>query len=230
MRGVRRHVEHILGQMLDPAEQAASPREKDAGARVVNEILLVDLSFQKFERFAHAEMNDRVQRFALDLLAREAGVVLEQNRFARQTIAQRATAFFDFQFLCARHRNAQSHRDVVRDVIAADREHAALFHRTIDIQNEIGRAAADIDHERAEIFLLLRQHHLRGRERGENNVLHIKRQFFYASNRVLNPRPDTVDDVKIRFQPMPEHADGIEHSFLSIDVIILARADSLHAR
>ena len=61
----------------------------------------------------------------------------------------------------AGHWDTQSHRNVVGNVIPADCENAALFHRAIDIKNVISRAATDIDHERAEIFLMLRQDHLR---------------------------------------------------------------------
>jgi len=60
-------------------------------------------------------------------------------------------------------------------MISADRENAALFHRAIDVKNVIGRAAADIDDESAQAFLMLSEHDLRGSERRENNVFHIQR-------------------------------------------------------
>ena len=82
-----------------------------------------------------------------------------------------------------------------------------MFHRAVDVKNVIGRAAADIDDERAEILLVLREHHLRGSERAENDVLDFERQLFHASDRVLNPRAHAVDDMKIGFQFLPEHAD-----------------------
>ena len=153
--------------------------------------------------------------------AGETGIVLQQDRFARQTIAESDAAFLDLEFLRARHRNAQAHRDVVRDVIAADAEDAALFHRAIDVENVIGRAAADVDDERAEIFLMLGEHDLRGRERGEDDVFHFERQFLHAADRVLDPRAHAMDDVKIRLEFLPEHADRIEHAVLPVDVIML---------
>ena len=153
--------------------------------------------------------------------AGKTGIVLQQDRFARQTIAENDAALFDLQFFRARHRDAQAHRDVVRDVIAADREDAALFHRAVDIENVIGRPAADIDDERAEIFLMLREDDLRGSERGEDDVLDFERQFFHATDRVLDPRAHAVDDVKIRLQFLPEHSDRIEHAVLPVDVIML---------
>ena len=151
----------------------------------------------------------------------ETGIVLQQNRFAREAIAEHGAAFLDLELLRARHRDAQTHRDIVRDVIAADCEHAALFHRAVDIEHVIGRPAADIDDERAEIFLMLGEDDLRGGERREDDILHIERQFFDASDRVLNPRSHAVDDVEIGLQFLAEHSDRIEHAVLPVDVIML---------
>ena len=106
-------------------------------------------------------------------------------------------------------------------MIAADAENAALFDRAIHVQNVVRRSAADVDHERTKIFLMLREHDLRGGERGENHVLDFERQLFHATDRVLNPRAHAVDDVKIRLELLPEHADRIEHAVLSVDVIML---------
>jgi hypothetical protein len=41
-------------------------------------------------------MDDGVQRLPLDFLPRETGIVLQQNRFARQAIAERDASFLDF--------------------------------------------------------------------------------------------------------------------------------------
>ena len=68
---------------------------------------------------------------------------------------------------------------------------------------------------------MLGEHDLRGRERGEDNVFHFQWQFLHATDRVLNPGAHAVDDVKIGFQFLPEHANGIEHAVLPIDVIML---------
>ena len=53
------------------------------------------LPFEQFECLTQAQMNDRVERFALDLFPRKTGIVFQQDRFARQTIAERNAAFLD---------------------------------------------------------------------------------------------------------------------------------------
>src|ERR1700751_401739 len=106
-------------------------------------------------------------------------------------------------------------------MIAADPERSALFNGSIDVKNVVGRAAADVDHERSEIFLMLSQHDLSGRESTENHVFDVERQFLDAADGVLNPRPHPVDDVKVRFQLVAEHSDRIKNSILPVDMIML---------
>ena len=166
-------------------------------------------------------MNNRVERLALHFLARETGIVFQQNRLARKAIAEDGAAFLDLELLRARHRDTQTHRDIVGDVIAADCEHAALLYRPVDIKHVIGRPAANIDDERAQIFLMLGKDDLGRRERREDDVFHIKGQFLDAADRVLNARSNAVDDVEISLQFLAEHSDGIEHPVLSVDVIML---------
>ena len=68
---------------------------------------------------------------------------------------------------------------------------------------------------------MLRQHDLRRRQRGEDDVLHFERQLLHAADRVLNSRPHAVNDVEIRLEFLPQHPDRVEHAFLPIDVIML---------
>src|SRR5207247_11094657 len=119
------------------------------------------------------------------------------------------------------HRNPRAQGNIIGDVIAADRDGAALFYCAVDIKNVIGGAAPDVDYECAEIFLVLGEHHLGGSERAENHVLDFKWQFFDAANRILYARPTAVNDMKIWFQFPPQHADRIEDAVLAVDLIVL---------
>src|SRR5436190_3330164 len=221
MSYARGQLEDFLGQMVDATQMAASAGDEDALADVIDKRFLFQLPFQQLERFAQPQMNDCVKRFPFDIPAGKTGIILQQDGVARQAIAQRDAALLDFEFPRAGHRNAQAHRDVVGDVVAAYSKDAALFNGTVHIQNVVRRAAPNVDHERAEILLLLRQHNLRGRERGEDDVLHFQRQFLHAANCVLNAGPHSVDDVKIRLQFFPEHAHGVEHAVLPVHVVML---------
>jgi hypothetical protein len=106
-------------------------------------------------------------------------------------------------------------------VVAAYSQTTALSDRALRVQHIISRSSAHIDHQRTEILFLLGQHNLGRSQAAKNHVLHVQRQFFHASNGVLNPCAHAVDDVKIGFQFLPEHAGRIQHALLSVDLIML---------
>src|ERR1700730_3700471 len=166
-------------------------------------------------------MNNRIERFAFDFFAGKTGIVFQQDRFARQTITENDASLLDLYFFGAGHGDAQPHRDVVGDVIAAHGEDAALLHRSIDIKNVIGRASANVDDKGPEIFLVLGENNLRRSKRAEDHVFDIERQLFHTPDGVLNAGPHAVDDVKISFQFFAEHPDRIENAILSIDMVML---------
>src|SRR5947199_23524 len=111
--------------------------------------------------------------------------------------------------------------DIIDERILLDSEHAALLYCAVDVENVIGRSAANIDHQRAQIFLMLGEHDLSGRQGTEDNVLHFKRQLFDAADGVLNPGSDAVDNVEISLHLLAKHPDRVEHAVLTVDVIML---------
>ena len=76
MRDVRGHFENLFREIIDAIEQAAPARDENTSAEVIDERFFIEPSFKQLKSFAEAQMDDRVQGLALDLLAREAGIVL----------------------------------------------------------------------------------------------------------------------------------------------------------
>src|SRR2546425_5418929 len=106
-------------------------------------------------------------------------------------------------------------------MVAAKSHATALFHRTVRVQHVISRAAAHIDHQRAKILLMLGEYDLRRSKPTKNNVLHIQRQLFDAPDGILDPGAHAMDDMKIGFQFLPKHPDRVQHTVLSVDMIML---------
>src|SRR3954471_16165808 len=87
---------------------------------VIDERFFLELSLHQLERLPEAQMDDRVQRLALDFFPGEPGVVLQQNRFTGERITKSDAAFLDLELFRAGHRDAKPHRDIVRDMVAPD--------------------------------------------------------------------------------------------------------------
>src|SRR6266513_2654784 len=84
VRDVRRHLKDFTGKVIDPVYQTAAASNENARAGVVNERFFFERALEQLESFTQAQMNNRVQCFALDFLPRKSRIVFEQNRFAGQ--------------------------------------------------------------------------------------------------------------------------------------------------
>ena len=78
--------------------------------------------------------------------------------------------------------------------------------------------------------LILIEQHLRGRQRIEDDVKHFRADFLDATDAVFDAGGHAMNDVKIGLQLAPEHADGIEHSIVPVDVVVLQDRMDEHVR
>src|SRR5579884_2946252 len=106
-------------------------------------------------------------------------------------------------------------------MIAAHGQTTALLHRAVGVQDVIGGSSPHINHQRAEIFFMLSQDHLRRSQPAENHVLDIERQLLDAADRVLDSRAHAVNDMEIGLQFLPQHSHRVKHAVLPIHVIVL---------
>jgi hypothetical protein len=75
---VRGHFENFFREMIDAIEKTASPRDKNAGTEVIEEWFLLESAFEELEGLADSQVNDRVQRLALDLLPGKTGIAFSK--------------------------------------------------------------------------------------------------------------------------------------------------------
>src|SRR5438552_17914650 len=116
---LRGQLENLSGEIIKTVEKTASSSNENAAAEVTKIRFLVEPAFEQLQGFTQSQVNDRVQRLALDLLPGKTGIVLEQDHVAWQTIPKNATALFALYLLRTRDRYAQAHLTLVGDVVAA---------------------------------------------------------------------------------------------------------------
>src|SRR5271166_3361618 len=133
-------------------------------------------------------MYNLVQRLPLDLPSSKARFVLQQNRFAWKGCSKSHVSFIDLELFRARSRDFQADRDIIGNVVTADRKHSALFNCSVNVNYKIGSSSADIDQDRSQLFLVFFQDGLSRRERVDDHVGRLEFQFFYATDFVLDPR------------------------------------------
>ena len=81
----RRNAENVFRQIVDSVEQTAAAGDENAFAEVVEERFLFERALEELKSLAQPQVNDRVQRLALDFFPGETGIVLQQDRLARES-------------------------------------------------------------------------------------------------------------------------------------------------
>src|SRR6185503_9356616 len=94
VRQVGRYVENLRREMIDSVQKTAAAGNENAGAQIAEIRFFFESALEQLKSFAQAQVNDGVQCFAVDLFSGKAGIVLQQNHFAWQTISQNAAALF----------------------------------------------------------------------------------------------------------------------------------------
>ena len=112
------------------------------------------------------------------LSGRPSSLVMVMRPAFRRLVHERR-AVFELQFFRAAQRHFQAVGQIVGNVVAADRQHAGVLDDAVGIDDVIRRAAADVNDQRAQFLLLVRQQRERRREAVENNFLHFKLQAFH---------------------------------------------------
>ena len=107
-------------------------------------------------------------------------------------------------------------------MVAADREHAGVLDDAVGIDDVIGRAAADVNDQRAEFLLLVRQQRERRGEAVEDDFVHLQLQAFDRADGILQAVGVAVDDVHIHFQARAQHADRVGDAVLAVHEKVLA--------
>ncbi len=91
-----------------------------------------------------------------------------------------------------------------------------MFHHAINIDDVVGRAAANIEHDRAHLLLLRRQQSQRGSQAGENRLIHFQLHPLDQADGVLDAVEVAVNHVHVHFQPLTQHAHGIGNAVLAV--------------
>ncbi len=73
---MRGHFENLFREVVDAIEKAASARDENTSAQVINEWIFIKPAFELLKGFAQAHVNNRIQSLALDVLPGKTGIVL----------------------------------------------------------------------------------------------------------------------------------------------------------
>ena len=116
-----------------------------------------------------------------------------------------------------RNRRAQPHGQIVGEVIAADGHRPGVTNHAAGIDDQLRRAAADIQQAAAKFALVLRKHGVGGGQRLERGIADDDAGAIDGRDHVLRGRDRSRDDVHVYFEALADHADGIADVVLLVD-------------
>ena len=160
--------------------------------------------------------------FEIHRLQRQAQFVVARERLPLVRLLSRSRTVLHLQIFRATQRHLEAVGEIVRDVVATDREHSSVLDDAAAIDHVFRRAAAHVEHERAEFLLLVGQKRERGGQAVEHDGLDFELQALHHAHGVLQPVENAVDDVHVHLDARAEHPDGIDDAVLSIDEKMLA--------
>ena len=127
------------------------------------------------------------------------------------------------QLLGLGDRHAQADRDVVGEVVAADRHHRRVPQAAALEDGEVGRAAADVDQRHAELLLVGGQHGFARGELLEHRLLDVHARLVHRRDDVLRGRGAAGDDVDVHLEAGAGHADRVADAVLVVDDEVLGQ-------
>src|SRR3984957_19717840 len=158
----------------------------------------------------------------------DGGVFLEQRA---EGAAVQAFNFFGFV-----DGGAQADREIVGEVVAADRDGGGVARDAAGKSDEFGGAAADVEQAGAEFAFVLGQARFGGGQRFKHGIVDADAGPIHGGDDILGGGAGGGDDVHVGFEARAHHADGvadivlsIEKKFLRKDVKNFAVFRQLHA-
>ncbi len=112
---------------------------------------------------------------------------------------------------------AQRDCDVVRHLVARDRDDRRVMNRPVREHRDVRGAATDVAQAHAEFLFVVREHCVRGRELLQDDVIHVEAATLHAFYNVLRGADRACHHVDARFQAHARHADRFAYAFLAID-------------
>lgn len=217
-----RHLKDLLGEGGDLRDARAAPTEKNARAQIIGRADLFKVASDELEDFFEPKGHDAAEVFEVDRFEGQAELVGNCESLSFDGIVHKGAAVFELELLGAAQGNFQSVSQIVGDVITANGQDAGVFDDAVHIDDVFGGTAADVNDQRAQFFVFVREQCQGGGQTGENNVVHFELKAFNSANSILEAIEISVNDMDIHLDARAQHADGIGDAVLAVHEKVLA--------
>src|SRR5690242_13610104 len=216
LRDAHGQMERMLDEVIQATQTRAASGENKSRGHLAVEADTLEVVANEREQFHGARFDD-VREHVRENLARRA--VADAGDFQSAIVFEEcggrpAVAALDaFGF---RNRRAQAHREIVGEMVAANRHDANVANHARAVGEHFGGAAADVEQAAAKVALVLREAGFGGSERLEHRVTDENARFVRSGDEILRSRDRGSDDVNVGDQALADHPDGIANVVLHV--------------
>src|SRR4029077_1535146 len=215
-RDAHGQMEGLLGKFVQAVEPSAAAREDKSGRDLAVQPGALQIVANERKQFHGAGLDDVRQHVREDGPRRTVahagnfdGAVFLQECGSGATVA----ALEPFRF---GDRRAQTDGEIVREVVATNRNRAGMTHHASAENQQFRGPAADVQEATAEIALILRQTGFRGGQRFEDSIADEDAGLVGGGDEILRGGDGGSHEMDVRFQPVADHADGVANAALRI--------------
>src|ERR1019366_4350641 len=214
------HAQDLFGEVAHALEEHGAAGEHDAGAQLLEHPGVFDALANDREDLFDARLDDVAEHAPGALSGHVTADAGDLDLLVVADHAPERAARQALQPVGLGHRRAEARGDVARDVVAADGDDAGVRDAAVDVQQDVGRAAADVDHGDADLLLVVAQHRLGARQRLGDDVGHGQAAAPGAGNRVLHAARRRGDEVHFHAQAHARHPDRVADAVLAVDHVL----------
>ena len=120
-------------------------------------------------------------------------------------------------FFCFGDGCAEADGEIVREMIAAYGNGAGVADYAAAVNDEFGRAAADVEKAAAEVAFVLREASLGRSERLKNGVADEDSRAICGGDEILRGGDRRGDEMDVGFEALADHADGVADAVLRVN-------------
>src|SRR5437867_3927964 len=168
-----RLIEDRLGELGHALHERGASGDDDAGRRRVREPRAPELAGDERENLLDSRLDDLREDLARELARLPAADGRHVHRLLRRHQRRQRAPVPLLHVLGGGRWRAEADRDVVRDVVAAERQDGRVPDRAVAEERDVGRSTADVHDDDAEFLLVLVQDSVTGGQRLEDDVVHL---------------------------------------------------------
>src|SRR5580765_4726096 len=152
-----RQAENLLRQFFDLRNARHAAAQENTRAQIIEQAGPADFLGNELKDFLKAQRHDAAKMLEIDRAFSQAMAFCNRDGLTFRVFIHQRRAVLDLKLLRAAERNLQPVGQVVRDVVAADRQQSGVLHDAVRADDVFGGAPANVDRERAQFLLLVAQ-------------------------------------------------------------------------